>query len=835
MILPQQQEEQQRASLQRSSSSSSSSKSKMTNMMMYVCYLCGKEHGSKSIAIHEKRCLVLKQKQQQGTKKKKIARRPPLENAKSLMERNAMARRAYETSILVKCSGCHNTFQGDDKLRKHHEEGCEELKRKQRRKNEIEFENNPAEPILRRRRLGASSSMPVLNVRSDNTNESSMMHACYLCGRDYGSNSIATHEKKCLELKQKQQQSSLGKNKIPPRPPFEKANSLKERNDMARRTYERTMMEKCPGCQRTFQDHDKLSKHMKGCEDVKHLNLRKSGIRDCMVPGTENYNDNRSNYCQPIIATEKRNSVKIIPLQQRRQRPPRGPSSSLVVPSRRKIPQELQSQQELQFRLSSSASVPIMNTTSSISNETAKTNMHLCYICGREYGSNSIAIHEQQCYELKLKQQQGKKRLLIRPPLENAKSLQERNTMAQQAYETMMTEQCPGCQRTFNAKDKLAKHMKGCEEAKLIRPNGIRSCMLPGGALENEFDNIIMMNNNSDEKVFCQIITPSKTTIDQHLNNTANQSQRRSRSFSCSSLTSTSSSLPHNIYLCYICGRQYGSNSIASHERKCMDLFQKQQEVLLPKEKKKIVPPQGLPPPGDPFTRVLRNDMIMEFQQTKVMEKCIGCHRTFDDKVKLQKHMKGCKAAAKKIQAEAKKTNTPLLRDCVVPDGSGRILTDSQVFNNNSSRGVGSSSKMHLCYICGREYGSKSIAIHEKQCKVLFQKQQQNLPEEEQKPLPQRPDFRKSSSLIERNAMARSTYNIFVMETCTGCNRTFYGKDKLLKHQKGCGSIKKQQKPILRRNCSTRSNQSMRELNTSTGEFIGFNSRSSRLTQSCRF
>lgn len=44
-----------------------------------------------------------------------------------------------------------------------------------------------------------------------------------------------------------------------------------------------------------------------------------------------------------------------------------------------------------------------------------------------------------------------------------------------------------------------------------------------------------------------------------------------------------------------------------------------------------------------------------------------------------------------------------------------------------------------VCYICGREYGSKSISIHEPQCLKKFELENRKLPISERKPLPKKP------------------------------------------------------------------------------------------------
>lgn len=120
----------------------------------------------------------------------------------------------------------------------------------------------------------------------------------------------------------------------------------------------------------------------------------------------------------------------------------------------------------------------------------AAPKMYVCYLCGKEYGSKSISIHEAQCVK-KFEDQQAalpreeRKRVPSRPCLgESAASLEERNTMAKQAYEEQVMVACAGCGRTFNGQDRVDMHMKGCDAAKeLIQAagGGMRECMVPGG------------------------------------------------------------------------------------------------------------------------------------------------------------------------------------------------------------------------------------------------------------------------------------------------------------------------------------------------------------------
>ena len=47
-----------------------------------------------------------------------------------------------------------------------------------------------------------------------------------------------------------------------------------------------------------------------------------------------------------------------------------------------------------------------------------------------------------------------------------------------------------------------------------------------------------------------------------------------------------------------------------------------------------------------------------------------------------------------------------------------------------------------ICYICGREYGTKSIAIHEPQCLKKWHNENNLLPKELRRPEPKKPEVR---------------------------------------------------------------------------------------------
>ena len=65
-------------------------------------------------------------------------------------------------------------------------------------------------------------------------------------------------------------------------------------------------------------------------------------------------------------------------------------------------------------------------------------------------------------------------------------------------------------------------------------------------------------------------------------------------------------------------------------------------------------------------------------------------------------------------------------------------LPTTQVGTLQSKKAVSRQPPTVMCYICGREYGSKSISIHEPQCLKKFELENRKLPISERKPLPQK-------------------------------------------------------------------------------------------------
>ena len=109
------------------------------------------------------------------------------------------------------------------------------------------------------------------------------------------------------------------------------------------------------------------------------------------------------------------------------------------------------------------------------------------------------------------------------------------------------------------------------------------------------------------------------------------------------------------------------------------------------------------------------------------------------------------------------------------------------------------------CYLCGREYGRASIAIHQKQCERLWQQQESKKPAHERRALPPKPKTVDKADIVRanrarggdgavltpgderdaKNAAAADHFNAHALAQCEHCSRTFL-PERLAIHQKVC-------------------------------------------------
>lgn len=91
-----------------------------------------------------------------------------------------------------------------------------------------------------------------------------------------------------------------------------------------------------------------------------------------------------------------------------------------------------------------------------------------------------------------------------------------------------------------------------------------------------------------------------------------------------------------------------------------------------------------------------------------------------------------------------------------------------------------------VCYICGREFGSHSIAIHEPKCLEKWHIENNQLPKHLRRPEPKKPEILSGGSytLAEENEAAYYSAQAQFLP-CRKCGRTFF-PDRLPVHERVC-------------------------------------------------
>ena len=156
--------------------------------------------------------------------------------------------------------------------------------------------------------------------------------------------------------------------------------------------------------------------------------------------------------------------------------------------------------------------------------------------------------------------------------------------------------------------------------------------------------------------------------------------------------------------LCYTCGREYGTKSISIHKPQCLKRFEMKNQNLPVSEKKYFV------------------------KESKINAQAVV-------------HETTCRAQPVRVAKG-------VITFPVVMDRGGRVTgTDGLIkVGQGAISGYGCGEQKQtkkpqavLCYICGREYGTKSISIHEPQCLKKFETENRKLPIGERMPLPKKP------------------------------------------------------------------------------------------------
>ncbi|XP_071997328.1 zinc finger protein 474-like [Engystomops pustulosus] len=362
----------------------------------------------------------------------------------------------------------------------------------------------------------------------------------------------------------------------------------------------------------------------------------------------------------------------------------------------------------------------------------------VCYICGREFGSKSIAIHEPKCLEKWHVENESLPKHLRRaaptkPQACSNGSDEAANEAAWQSSQSQLLP-CGNCGRTF-LPDRLLVHQ--------------RSCKPSGKSLGSQ---------NPSAKTFTNPNSMPESQTASEFSSTMN---------------------PHHpvkpkTLICYICGREFGTKSLPIHEPKCLEKWKIENDKL-PKGQRRPVPQKPQLDMSKGASLESQNKASWQSFKDQLLP-CSNCGRTFASD-RLEVHLRSCKP---KAGGPSKKTTTMQ---------SAKLNKNENSDIPNQKPPVVKPPPTIVCYICGREFGSKSISIHEPQCLKKWHVENDKLPKNLQRPEPKKPEVRQigakgSYDLAALNEAAWQSAQSQLVP-CDICGRTFL-PDRLVVHQRSC-------------------------------------------------
>ena len=363
----------------------------------------------------------------------------------------------------------------------------------------------------------------------------------------------------------------------------------------------------------------------------------------------------------------------------------------------------------------------------------------MCYICGREFSSHSINVHERQCakrWEMtKQKEQEEAKQQPKRkssyeprkrrvlpdlPTFDRQQSLSMDDIRG--SSKTSLSDQRPSSVtiRDFEQGQRLLKERSKSlatttpllrqETATLSGHMSHSSCELSTQERLEVQSHSSTEQNTSDEDDIDKCSEATYTVSKETDDNTCTRPGRTKKysmptfqnrddspeSLSGSSDSGTgkeisssdagfSSSSNPNLKVCYICGREYGSKSLKIHEPQCL----KKWRLANPKRSRSPSGRQNGLSKASSVTSLTSHDIYLQSPQKNT-------------------------------------TPTPALKQSKPRSASCDNLLDSSVSKRKQSRGSQQVSKMVLCYICGKQFTTHSLPIHEKQCLKKWEAQKKS-------------------------------------------------------------------------------------------------------------
>lgn len=362
----------------------------------------------------------------------------------------------------------------------------------------------------------------------------------------------------------------------------------------------------------------------------------------------------------------------------------------------------------------------------------------VCYICGREFGTKSISIHEPQCMKKWVAENKQLPKHMRRPKPQKPQGLPmvrgggggydiaQWNEAAWAAAQANLVE-CKNCGRTFNP-DRLPVHQKSCKPGNPLKP-----------LRQNTMANSLDANNNRPKTA---TISNSKMQASAQINAGSNPVPSENRGASANSersatgiirpKTVTLSKRPDDpppktpripadpeprkarFVVCYICGREFTKASIDFHEPQCLEKW-KNENNKLPKSQRRPLPqkPTGLGASGN-YSIEQMNQAARESAAAQMVP-CSNCGRTFNPD-RLPVHERSCVKINGVNPKRETKDLTQSKTSMNTEERKVAVMQPSLPDNINEQPQPGQNVKMKYCPFCGTQMAESLLQSHMAKC-----------------------------------------------------------------------------------------------------------------------
>ncbi|KAK7864300.1 hypothetical protein R5R35_009556 [Gryllus longicercus] len=382
----------------------------------------------------------------------------------------------------------------------------------------------------------------------------------------------------------------------------------------------------------------------------------------------------------------------------------------------------------------------------------------LCYLCGREFGSASLPLHEPHCLQRWQRENEQLPPHLRRTPPQRPAAppgADEWNRLAWEASQARLVP-CERCGRTFDP-DRLAVHQRSC------RAPGPAPGAAPGPASGP---------------------APAPAAAAAAL--TAAAALAAPAALGGGGGGGGGAGRPPPTVPCYICGRLFGSASIGIHEPQCLDKWRVENSQLPPQQRRAE--------PVKPEVVVQGKASRPRGAPQRALAERAGAHTPATPApapARTAPPAPPAPAGAGKRGRAARPPTAAATAVVVVVPVTAPAAAAAAATGRPPQRGA--QRRFVPCHLCGRSFGTASIIIHERQCLEKWKRENAALPPELRRPEPEKPDIvYKENGAIDYEGTMEAIWQTHLEQLvpCSLCGRTFY-PDRLAVHARACKGPKR--------------------------------------------